>query len=101
MEGVHLASGLPNTTSDMQEMDDWFQDLKVKSDSNAQEIFQEHMFQYSLSLMSYSNDGKTEVKTATLSNDDIPRIIHGRPNDPIEKKPFSLMLPQGRFSIVG
>ncbi len=39
---------------------------------------------------SHSNDGKTEVKTATLSNDDISRIINGRPDDPIEKKPFLL-----------
>ncbi len=53
-------------------------------------MHEEKIFQFSSLLKSCINDGKREVKTATLSNDDIPRIINGCPNDPIEKNPFSL-----------
>lgn len=38
-EGVHLGPGLLYATSCNQEMDNWFQEFKGKTDAPAQDIF--------------------------------------------------------------
>lgn len=42
------------------------------------------------SLKNSNKDGKTEVKTETISNEDLPRIMNGWPDDPIKQPSFSL-----------
>jgi len=97
MQGVHLGPGLLNTTSCNQEMDDWFQDFKGKTDAQAQDIFEEKTYEYAVSLKHGKVDGETELKSAALTNDDIPRIINGLPDD----YNFCLALHPRKFSRVG
>ncbi len=43
-EGVHLGPGLPKATLLNQEMDDWFQDFKGRTDAKAQEILEQKVY---------------------------------------------------------
>lgn len=88
-EGIHLGPGLPNATSCNQEMDDWFQDLKGRTDAQAQEIFKQKVYEYALAVKDCQNDRDTEIESAALTNDDLPQIIKGLRGNPIEKRPFS------------
>ncbi len=83
-----MGPGLPNATSCNQEMDDWFQGFKGKTYAQTQEIFKEKTYDYTVALKNQKEDGETEIKTAALKNDHIPRIINSRPEDPPEKRPF-------------
>ncbi len=89
-EGVNMGPGLPNTTSATQKMDDWFQEFKERTDSQAQDIFEKKMYDHALSLKNCNNDDITKIKSADLSNDDLPAIINGHPNDLQERCPFDL-----------
>ncbi len=73
------SNGLPNAISCNQDMDDWYQDFKDKMDVQAQDIFNMKTYEYT--------DGETELKSAALTNNDIPIIINGEPDD-LVKQPF-------------
>ncbi len=87
-DGVHLGPGLPNSTSATQEMDDWFQHFKGSTDIAAQTIFEMKLFNYSKAIRDCQNGEESTIKGAALTNDDIPYIINGRQDDPIEQRPF-------------
>ncbi len=89
-EGVHMGPGLPNTTSATQEMDDWFQEFKGRTDLKAQDIFEKKTYDHAISLKNRNNNGIIKIKSAALTDDDLPAIINGHPNDPQEKRPFDL-----------
>ncbi len=58
------------------------------SDAKAQEIFEEKIYNYFVTLKNQQEGSETKIKTACLTNDNLPVIINGKPNDPPEKYPF-------------
>ncbi len=63
--------------------------MKDRTDARAQEIFKQKVYKYSLAVKDHQNVGDTEIKSAALTNDNLPRIINGSKGDLIEKLPFS------------
>ncbi len=84
LEVVHIGPGLPNSTSFTQELDDWFQEFKVRTDSNEQTLFQSYVCKFAKAMQDHKDNGHTEIKAVVLINDDIPAIINEHPEDLIK-----------------
>ncbi len=85
-EGVHMGTGLPNATLCQQDIDDWFQLFKGMSDTQAQEVIEEKLYNYFLAVKNQQEGSETEIKSACLTNDDLPTINNGKPDDPPKKR---------------
>ena len=83
--GFHLWPGLPNGTGVNQEMDDLFQNYKGDTDAKCEEIFRRKTFEQALAVEQMKKDQEIQIPVAHLTNNDIPEIVDGRPEDPIEK----------------
>ncbi len=57
-------------------MDVWFQEFKVRTDSSAQTLFETSVYEFIKVLVDHQDDGQIEIKTTTLTNDDILAIIN-------------------------
>ncbi len=55
-EEVHMVLGQPNTTSAIQEMGDWFEEYKERTNLKAQDIFEHKTYFHALSLKHYNNE---------------------------------------------
>ena len=85
--GFHMCPGLCNATSVHQEMDDLYQLYKSRTDQKSQEVFAKKTYDRAMAVHAHKNDPSVKIPVAHLTNDDIPTIINGLPDDPIEKKP--------------
>ncbi len=64
LEGVPLGPGLPKSTSVTQEMDDWCQEFKVRTDAIAQTLFKSYVDEFAKVLLDCQYHRETEMKTA-------------------------------------
>jgi len=100
--GVNLfPSGPANCTAATQECDQTFGEYKSVCDEVTDEIVSERIKQRA-DEESAVRDGKTftnadgvqsrktkDMTKVELTNSDLPRVVNGKPTDPIEKRPFS------------
>ena len=101
-KGVYLfPSGPTNCTAACQECDQDFAEYKQAGDEVTDDIISERISEQAAQETALRDrrtftraDGQQSrrVKDLTkveLTNSDLPRIVNGRPDDPIEKRPFS------------
>ena len=98
-KGIHLfPSGPQNCTAACQEPDAVFGPYKSKCDDVTDEIFAERIEARAAAetalrkgdpaaILSYSQS--KNLPKVELTNADLPRVVNGLPDDPVEKRPFS------------
>ena len=96
--GVYLfPSGPANCTAATQECDQAFGEYKAVCDEVTDEILSERIKQRAdeeSAVRDGNADGvqlrkKKDMTKVELTNSDLPRVVNGKPTDPIEKRPFS------------
>ena len=101
-KGVYLfPSGPANCTAACQECDQLFGEYKQVCDEVTDEIISERITKRAAEEALLRNrqpfvraDGaesrsKKDLTKVELTNNDLPRIVNGRPSDPVERRPFS------------
>jgi len=86
--GMHMMPGLPNSTSATQEMDDVYTTFKGMTDARAQKVFTRKIHARALAVDKHKKDPSVEIPVSHITNDDIAAIVNGKPDDPIEERPF-------------
>ena len=91
---LRIGIGCPNATSDGQVMDDFFQTFKGYCRTSTQDLLNENIYNRMIkirerNLQENRLDNKKIPRVVALHQGDLSVIVNGRPNDPIDKRPFN------------
>ena len=82
---------LPNGTSISAEMYQLYREFKCFTRASTEDIFNEKVYEQSMLLKEKKEHPERKIVVPTvvsLSNENLPRMINGRPDNLIEKRPF-------------
>ena len=92
--GLHLGIGCPNATSVGQVMDELFQTFKGYCRTSTQDLFKIYIYNRMIKIRERNSqenrlDNEKIPSVVALDQEDLSVIVNGRPNDPIDKRPFN------------